>query len=105
MELVRIADLVLELDVGEFSGHIGIHVDVQLFALLDEQKLIDLVPEAIRLALLQQLTPLLRRHILLFQFRLQNLPALIELAAGDNVAIDLGHDLLDHLYLAYIGSA
>ncbi len=104
MKLIRIGDLVLDLNVGQFLRNLGIHVNIQLLALLDQQQLIDLVAQPVRLACLQQILSLLRRYILLFQFLFQNHPALLQLAPGDDVAVDLRYNLFDYPYLVDIGS-
>src|SRR5262249_48932122 len=65
----------------------------------DQQQGIDLIFESVRLTLLQQLLDLGFRRFLLLEFRLQRLPAALELAAGDDITIDFSHDLFDYLHL------
>ncbi len=55
LELVGVGDLLLHLDFGEAAGDFGIDVDVEILALLDEKKLIDLVAEGVGVRFLHRL--------------------------------------------------
>ena len=74
--------------------HFGVGVDAELFALLQQQLLVDQVAQQVLLAVF-----FLRRsgvRFLLMHVGKQLLAGALQVGAGDDVVVDAGNDLFDH---------
>ena len=95
LKLVGVGDLLLHLDFGEAAGYFRIHVDVEVLALLHEQKCIDLVAQRVGGVFVDRLLKAGAGETLPLGlgFDIEPLPG--KFAAGDDVAVDFGGDLFD----------
>ena len=95
MELVRIGDLALRLDLGDALGHVGIHADIQILGFGNQQQLIDLVAQNVLFAVAQSFLQAQPSDALLAQSGFERLVLALHFALGNDVAIDLTNDLFD----------
>src|SRR4029077_16052602 len=96
VKLIGVGYFALNLDLCEALGDFSIHVDVQIFAMLDQEQGVDLVAQTVSSLLFDHLLQFGSADPFLAKLRLQFLPRSFELTPGDDVAIDFGRNLLDH---------
>ena len=103
MEFIRIGYTALGLNLRDAASNLGVDLDVQLFAAGDQQQLIDLVTESVGFGGFEVLGQFLAALPLFAQLRLNVGVHLLELAAGDDVAVHLADDLFDDLDVRRVG--
>ena len=96
LELLLGGDIVLPAKVIHVFDKLGLHVDVQLFAALSHQALVHEVAQDVLLVFGEGLLELLAGNTLAGHLGLEFRHLPFDLRAGDDLAIDLGDDFLDH---------
>ncbi len=105
VELVRIGNARLALQVRHVLGDFRVDVDVQLFGFLNQQQLVDPLRQNILVPFGNLIFQRCSGHTLLPQI-LPHLPSrALQFILGDDVAIHLGHDLIDNLYIGRKGAS
>ena len=101
LELVGVGDLGAHLHVAPIRAFTsGSTLMLRSLALLHQQQLVDLVAQGVRRALLHGLRQLRARQSLGPQlYCSSSLRCLLQFAAGDDVAVHLGGDLLHHAHI------
>ena len=101
MELVGIGNATLALDIGDAAVDLGIHVDVHLLALLDEEQLVNLVAQGIGSGLGHGVLQCLALQALFFSGCADAGTLAVQFAPGDNLTVDLGSDFLHNFDLRH----
>ena len=96
MEFVRVGDFAVQLNGSDALGDLAVDVNIQIFAMLHQQQLIDLITQGVLFALFDGFLEGRSVDTLLLELGFDLLPASLDLAFGNDVAVDLGDDLFDH---------
>ena len=100
VELLRIGDLAVRLNLRHMAVQVGVDVDVQFLGFLHQQQLVDLIAQRIRGLLIDSVIErLARQGLLLDQFFSDHVAPLCKLAAGNDLAVHFCHDLFHQVDL------
>ena len=97
LKLIGVGDLLLHLDFGKPARDFGVDIDVEVLALLHEEQGVDLFAQRVSGVFVHRLLEAGSTEPLALGLGLDldSFPG--KFAAGDDVAVDFGGDLFDHL--------